>query len=140
MSKLREVFESLKHMIHYGPAMKPFHDAAIEEYEALADRVTALEAKQPVVDEMVDLYEATKQEHKTTTQALQEPAYIEPEHPAAPEATAAPVTEPAAPDAPAAVAEPVAADVGDKAVDLQAKPDPASAAPNTSATAGVRTY
>lgn len=151
MSKLNEVFKSVCATLHWGPSVEPFHKAVIEEHDALEARVFALETKMSSMDEMLTMYETTKQEHEMLTAALQDPAYIDPPIPVLAEPVETNI--PTAPeslveavdalaervDAPAVVAEPVAAADADKAVDLQASHDAPAAAPDTPADPDVTT-
>ncbi len=160
---LSTLFESLKHNIHYGPAMVPFHEAVIKDIEALGvidPRIKMLMDIAEGLVEMYNLFEATKNEQSAATSALQAPLYIAPtdpvieapapveaesepvavvvavEEPVTPVAEpepAAPVIEPVAPVAADPV--PVAAPDVDKAVDLQAPPETPVAAPYSPAPA-----
>jgi hypothetical protein len=126
MSTLQKVFESIKSTLHWGPSVEPFHQAVINEHDALVDRVAALEYR---MDGMFPTRAPGDVKYITDVTTTPSPSQ------AIMEALAGHVADDAASlieGAPAAPAE--SSGTGDKADSdlLAAKPDPVPAGPDAS--------
>lgn len=54
MSILSAAFAAIKSTLHWGPSVEPFHQAVIEEHDALEARVVALESERAADKAMLD--------------------------------------------------------------------------------------